>query len=243
MSGISVRTLRLYDELGVARPSGRSRAGYRLYREADLERLQQALFYRELDIGLDEIRRVLDSPGFDPVEALREHRASLGAKAERLEALIATVDKTIRRLTGEEGIMTTEELYEGFDAATAERWEREAEAKWGGGEPYRQSRERIKRMDKAEWQRVGARGAAIEAEFAEAYKSGAKSDGDRAAAASARWAEHLRAFYDPTPEIIAGLGDMYASHPEFRARYEAMAAGLADWLALAMKAHAEAMER
>jgi len=238
VAGVSVRTLRLYDELGLVSPSGRTPAGYRQYDEKDLFRLQQVLLYRELDVPLEEIRRMLDAPGFDLVEALERHRRLLELKAERLSRLIATVDRTVRGLRGEETMLTTEELYEGFDKDTIERYERESAEKWGGTNAWEQSRKRTKSMTKDEWKRVGARGAAIEAEFAAAFVAGAKPDGSKAAELCARWADHLRAFYDPSPEMLAGLGRMYADHPEFRARYEAMAPGLAAWLAESLAAYA-----
>lgn len=237
MAGVSVRTLRLYDDMGLVSPSGRTPAGYRQYGGADLLRLQQVLLYRELDIPLEEIRQLLDAPGFDAIKALERHRHLLELRTERLTRLIATVTRTITDLSGEETMMTTEELYEGFDKATIERYEGEAKKNWGGTNAYEQSRKRTRAMSKDEWKRVGARGGAIEADFATAFKSGEKPDGAEAATVCARWAEHLRAFYDPSPEMLEGLGRMYADHPEFRARYEGMAPGLADWLASALSVY------
>ncbi|PKL08849.1 MAG: MerR family transcriptional regulator [Spirochaetae bacterium HGW-Spirochaetae-7] len=243
IAGVSVRTLRLYDELGLVSPSGRTPAGYRQYDEAALLRLQQVLLYRELDVPLDEVRRILDTPGFEALEALNRHRHLLELRTERLSRLIATVDRTMNRIKGEGSMMTVEELYEGFDKATIERYEREARKQWGDTLAYEQSRKRTRSMSKDEWKRVGTRGAALESAFAAAFTAGAKPDGPEAAGLCASWAEHLRAFYDPNPEILAGLGRMYADHPEFRARYEAMAPGLADWLAAALEAYSTALKR
>ncbi len=242
MAGVSVRTLRLYDEMGLVSPSGRTQAGYRQYGEGDFHRLQQVLLYRELDVPLEEIRRMLDAPGFDTLEALARHRRLLELRAERLARLITTVDRTIKDLSGEETTMTTEELYEGFDKATIERYESEAKKHWGGTDAYEQSRKRTRAMSKDEWKRVGARGSAIETDFAAAFKAGEKPDGAAAATVCARWAEHLRAFYDPSPEMLEGLGRMYSDHPEFRARYEEMAPGLADWLASALSSYSKTLK-
>jgi len=242
MAGVSVRTLRLYDEMGLVSPCGRTLAGYRQYGEGDFHRLQQVLLYRELDVPLEEIRRILDAPGFDTLEALVRHSRLLKLRAQRLSQLIATVDRTIKDLSGKETTMTTEELYEGFDKATIERYESEAKNNWGGTNAYEQSRKRTRSMSKDEWKRVGARGSALETDFAAAFKAGEKPGSAAAAAVCARWAEHLRAFYDPSPEMLEGLGRMYADHPEFRARYDGMAPGLADWLASALSAYSRTLE-
>src|SRR5690606_30599484 len=94
-AGVSVRTLHHYDEIALLRPEKRSAAGYRLYGHAQLLRLQQILFYRELDFPLEEIGRLLDAPGFDPARALRAHRPALEARLGRLHRLLETLDKTL----------------------------------------------------------------------------------------------------------------------------------------------------
>jgi DNA-binding transcriptional MerR regulator len=241
LAGVSVRTLRLYDERGLVTPSGRTAAGYRLYGDGDLLRLQQALFYRELDFSLDDIARALDEPGYDNVAALRRHRRLLELKAERLATLMATIDRTVRDLNGEEAMLSDKELYEGFDDETIERYEREAKDAWGGGAAYEQSRKRVRSMGKEDWARLKARGEEIALAFAAAFKAGEAADSDAAMELCARWVEHLRAFYEPNPELVAGLGAMYADHAEFRAYYEAKAPGLADWLKPALAAYAKAM--
>jgi MerR family transcriptional regulator, thiopeptide resistance regulator len=241
LAGVSVRTLHLYDQKGLVSPSGRTPAGYRLYGETDLLRLQQVLFYRELDFSLEDIKKALDTPGYDNVAALRRHRRLLELKAERLGTLMGTIDRTIRSLYGEEDMLTNKDLYEGFDDETIERYEREAKASWGGTDAYEQSRRRVKAMSKEQWQAVKARGGEITLAFAGLYKAGKRPDGPEALEVCARWAGHLKAFYDPTPEIIQGLGAMYADHPEFRATYEKYAPGLADWLKPAMAAYAKTM--
>ena len=114
LAGISVRTLHHYDHIGLLTPSARSAAGYRLYGTEDLLRLQQILLFRELDLPLEEIRRILDDPGFDPVRALAQHRRTLELRAERLARLLHTIDRTIARLTEVDMSLTDEELYEGL---------------------------------------------------------------------------------------------------------------------------------
>ncbi len=241
LAGVSVRTLRLYDERGIVTPSCRTAAGYRLYGDAALLRLQQALFYRELDFSLDDIAKALNEPGYDNLAALMRHRRLLELKAGRLATLMATIDRTVRDLNGEEAMLSDKELYEGFDDETIRRYEREAKDAWGGSAAYEQSRKRVRAMGKEEWARVGARGEEITEAFADAFKAGEAAEGAAAQGICARWVEHLRAFYEPSPELVAGLGAMYADHDEFRAFYEKRAPGLSDWLKPALAAYAKSM--
>ncbi len=156
MAGVSVRTLHHYDQIGLLKPPARTEAGYRLYGENDLLRLQQILFFRELDLPLAEIKAILDRPGFDQVEALRDHRRMLGERAERLARLLRTVDRTIAKLTGEDNMpITDEELYEGFSPKEREQlqgYEAEARDRWG--EMAAESQGRVRQMSKAQWQAI-----------------------------------------------------------------------------------------
>lgn len=130
LAGISVRTLHYYDDIHLLTPAERSEAGYRLYGESELLRLQQILFYRELDVPLNEIGAILDDPGFNKVRSLRAHKVALVSRKERLSRLINTIDNTIANLR-KDAIMTPEELYEGFPREQAEAWRQEALDRWG----------------------------------------------------------------------------------------------------------------
>ncbi|TLN15223.1 MerR family transcriptional regulator, partial [bacterium] len=130
LAGVSVRTLHHYDQIGLLRPNLRTPAGYRIYQHTDLLRLQQILFYRELDVPLAEIQALLDRPGFDPVRALKDHRQSLHEKAARLARLIETIDQTLSQYT-KEIPMKDEELYKGFTPEQAKRYRREAAESYG----------------------------------------------------------------------------------------------------------------
>ncbi|MBS1271813.1 MAG: HTH-type transcriptional activator mta [Candidatus Marinimicrobia bacterium] len=113
LAGISVRTLHHYDEINLLKPAERTHKRYRLYGEDELLRLQQILFYRELDFPLEEIKAILDAPDFDTVEALKEHKSALISRKKRLEKLLTTIDKTIAKM--EKGSkMIYEELYDGI---------------------------------------------------------------------------------------------------------------------------------
>jgi DNA-binding transcriptional MerR regulator len=238
MAGVSVRTLHHYDAIGLVKPGTRSASGYRLYGESELLRLQQVLFYRELDMGLEEIGRILDEPGFEPVGALETQKRLLAARAERMARLMDTIDRTIGRLKGET-MLRDEELYAGFAKEEVATIKKEAQERWGASEAYAQSQARLARMTKAEWSKVTAEGKAIDEAVASAMARGEAPGSGEVQALMARKYGHLRSFYEPTPEMFAGLGRMYLEDERFRARYEAIAPGLADYLRSAMEAYAE----
>lgn len=123
LAGVSVRTLHHYDRLGLLKPSIRTEARYRLYGEQELIRLQQILFYKELDFSLHEILAILEDPNFNMITALESHKLALQARQYRLSTLLITIDKTISTLQGEQVMLTNEELYEGFPKGQAYRQE------------------------------------------------------------------------------------------------------------------------
>jgi len=131
LAGVSVRTLHLYDEIGLLKPSVRTEAGYRLYEEKELLRLQQILFYKELDFPLKDIGDILDDPGFDRIRALESHRVALLARKGRIDSLLTTIDKTIFHLKKGEVMLSHEELYEGLPKEKAAGWRKEAQERWG----------------------------------------------------------------------------------------------------------------
>jgi DNA-binding transcriptional MerR regulator len=116
MSGVTVRTLHFYDEIGLLKPAHQGANSYRIYKEPQLLKLQQILFYRELGFELKQIKQILGREGFDVVAALTSHRQLVENKLACLNALVKTVDKTIKHLQGAE-LMTSEEMFEGFSVA------------------------------------------------------------------------------------------------------------------------------
>jgi DNA-binding transcriptional MerR regulator len=130
LAGVSARTLHLYDKIGLLKPGKRTQAGYRQYSEDELLRLQQVLFYRELDFPLKEIKEIMNDPDFDVGKALIGHKASLLIRRERLNILLNTIDKTISNLNNKQ-MTNIEELYEGMPKEQAVAWRKEAADKWG----------------------------------------------------------------------------------------------------------------
>ena len=236
LAGVTVRALHHYDQIGLLTPAARNAADYRLYGQQELLRLQQILFYRELDLSLHEIKEVLDDPRFDPVQALQRHKHSLEGRAQRLAILINTVDRTIQHLEEQNMPLTDKDLYEGFDKETAERYQREAEERYDPA-LVQESQQRLRKLSKEQWNAVKAEGDEITRSLAAMI---AQYPTDAAVQANiARhyaWIEH---FYTPTAEVYAGLGQLYVENDEFRTHYEQYAPGLADFMCAAMAYYAE----
>jgi len=147
MAGVSVRTLHYYDQTGLLKPSVRTEAGYRLYGEKELLRLQQILFYKELDFPLQEIHDILDDPDFDLIMALKKHKQAIKDRRNRLGVLMTTIDKTILTLKGERHMLTNDELYAGFPKEKAEAYRKEAIDKYGA-ETIEKSEAKLRKMSK-----------------------------------------------------------------------------------------------
>lgn len=236
MAGVSVRTLHHYHEIGILAPAARSAAGYRQYSEADLLRLQQILFYRELDVPLREIGRILDDDGFDLATALAAHRDRLLGEQDRLARLLQTIERTLARLKGDTMALTDEELYEGFTKEERERYQREAREQYGAA-TVAASEERARRMSKEQW-------AALKKEGEEVARGLAALMGRDPADAEvqaliARHHATIEPFYHATAEIYRGLGLLYVESPEFRAYYDRYREGLADFMQAAMAHYAD----
>jgi DNA-binding transcriptional MerR regulator len=236
MAGVSVRTLHHYDQIGLLKPSTRTAVGYRLYQEQDLLRLQQILFFKELEMPLKEIREILDDPGYDQVEALEQHRRLLQGRMERLARLLTTIDRTIQRLTEDSMTMKDEELYAGFTPEQAERYRREAREMYGEAR-VEESERRLRQLSKAEWDAIRAEGDEVTRSMA-ALMDRAPDDAEvqEVVARHRAWIEH---FYPVSADGYRGLAQTYTSHPEFRAFYDRYAPGLADFLAAAMAHYAD----
>jgi DNA-binding transcriptional MerR regulator len=236
MAGVSVRMLHHYDALGLLAPSARTAAGYRLYQAQDLLRLQQILFFKELDLPLDQIRAILDDPAFDQVQALKTHRRMLEQRTERLARLLRTIDKTLLKLTGDTMEMTDAELYEGFTPEQVERYEREVAERYDPA-LVQESKRRLRKLSKAQWQAVKQESDDVTRAIA-ALADRAPDDPEvqKLIARHHAWIEN---FYPASAEVYRGLGQLYTSHPEFRAHYDRYRPGLADFMQAAMAYYAD----
>lgn len=233
LAGVTPRTLHHYDAIGLLRPSSIGNNGYRIYDEAAALRLQQILFYRELGLELSAIREVLDAPEFETAAALERHRAALAARVNRLQHLIHTIDRTLLHLKGEIE-MTTQDLFAGFDEETQARYEKEA-AEMYDSKVVAESSRRWKSYtaeDKARIQREG--GQVYQDMIPLLGRDPADAD---VQAVVRRWHEHLRAFYEPTSDILRGLGQAYAEQPEFSSFFAALHPDLPAFLSRAIDAY------
>jgi MerR family transcriptional regulator, thiopeptide resistance regulator len=235
LAGVSARTLHFYDEIGLLRPATRTAAGYRLYGEQELLILQQIMFFRQLDVPLEDIGRILADPNFDQARALRRHRELLEAQASRLDRLIETVDKTLRML---EGTMTLSDadLYEGFSQEQIERYKRESREAYGV-EVVEESERRAKGMSKGQWQAVRDEGDAVTRGLAGLMDR--PVDDPEVQQLIGRHYQWVCTFWTPDAAAYTGLGHLYTDNPEFRANYDKYGVGLADFLREAMAYYAE----
>ncbi|MGI5865617.1 MAG: MerR family transcriptional regulator, partial [Myxococcales bacterium] len=227
LAGISVRALHHYDEIGLLSPTGRSEAGYRLYEQEDLQRLQQILFFKVLGFPLEEIARILGDPAFDLRAALRMQRQLLEERAARIRALIKAVDATLQSI--EKGIaMTKEEMFEVFGDFDPKQYQEEVEQRWGETDAYRESARRTARYGKKEWEQIKAEGGAIQKEFAEAMAAGIAPTDVRAMDLAEKHRKYLeRWFYKCPREMHRGLGEMYVADPRFTENIDRLRPGLA----------------
>jgi DNA-binding transcriptional MerR regulator len=245
LSGVSVRALHHYDAIGLLKPRAVGINGYRYYDRADLLRLQQILFHRALETPLKEIQAALDDPGFDLAAALRAHRERLAAEAERYARLVDVVDRTLADLEGDE-TMDDNQLFDGFTPekqAEHEAWLIDRYGEDRAGRAIAGAKARMGSLTKVEVAAFQAERAAIEAEMATALEQGLPADSAVVDTIMRRhWNWVGRAWNrEPTSEAFVGLGRLYLEHPEFTARYEALASGLTEYLAEAMRAYAEKM--
>lgn len=207
LAGVSIRTLQYYDKIGLLRPAGYTDAGYRLYDDTDLERLQQILLFRELEFPLKEIRKIMESPDYDRDRALEQQIALLTLKKEHLENLIE-----LARGIKETGGNTMD--FSAFDTSRMEEYAAQAKASWGDTAAYKEFKEKAKDRTSEEERDLGAQMMRIFAEF------GRIKDRDPASGEAQALAGKLQAFitehsYKCTEDILSGLGRMYAAGGDF----------------------------
>lgn len=231
MASVSVRTLHYYDQIGLLKPQRNLANNYRHYGKEALLRLQQILFYKEMDFPLEQICAILNDPDFDLVQALESHSKALTAKSNRLQTLIATVDATIDNLKGKNN-MTQNDYFKGFSEAEQAEYEKQAAEKWDPATVHESNR-KWRSMSKAEQDALLAKGERITLAIKEAMPSGT---GDaKVQALVGEWHEYIGNFYPCSLEILSGLGKAYAEQPEFRAFYTRIHPDMPDFLCKAIQ--------
>lgn len=229
LTGVSVRTLHYYDEIELLVPACVDKdTGYRYYDQTSLLRMQEILFYRELDFSLKSIGQILSSPNYDAKQSLSEQRNLLILKKERLERLISAIDHA----------MKGENVMSAFDNSKFDAYKAEARQRWGNTDAYREHAERTKNYSKTKWKELAGEMNEIFAEFALCMKNGKTPDSAEVQNLVKALQDHITGNYYPcTNEILAGLGQMYAADERFRSSIDGNGDGTARFVSEAIEAY------
>ncbi|MGQ3889483.1 MerR family transcriptional regulator [Legionella sp. CNM-1927-20] len=238
ISGISTRTLRFYDQIGLLKPAFYGSNNYRYYEEDQLLILQQILFYRELGFSLNEIQKIICSHDFDKLEALHAHKEALLKNLNKTKALLKTIDKTIAHIRGKV-IMSEIEMYEGFNADKQAEYEKYLVAK--GGLTQKEidaSWKKVSHWQKQDWEAHQEEGNAINQELVMAIEAGLLPEDDKVQKIIKRHYNWVKKFWTPTQESYIGLSQMYLEHTDFKQFYENIHPKLLDFLIAGMTIYA-----
>ncbi|MDR3584745.1 MAG: MerR family transcriptional regulator [Desulfosporosinus sp.] len=232
MAGVSTRTLRYYDEIGILKPARINSSGYRIYGKTEVDRLQQILFYRELNVSLESINEIVTAPSFDGARALREHHAKLLEKREQLDVLISNVEKTVALTEGRIKMMDKEK-FEGFK----QKLVADNEAKYGkeihekyGETVVNKSNQKVKGMTQEQYNAVTKLATEVIETLQAAFLTGDPA-GELAQKTADLHRQWLCFYWDGyTKESHAGLAQMYVDDPRFTAYYDKKQPGAAKFL-------------
>ena len=220
LASVTTRTLRYYDQIGLLSPASTGGNGYRYYDRSSLLRLQQILFLRELDVPLQEIRRLLSQPNLDLQAVLSRHRAALDRRRKRLQKLIETIDHTIANLKGENN-MTDSEYFEGFDQS---QYEEEVRERWGDTPQYAESQRKWKSFTKEQKDAILKTSSELTLRMV-AQADSSPDDADVQAAVGEYFTHMNQSFYTFNLEFFRNLSDMWVADERFAANYEKIRKG------------------
>lgn len=235
LAGITPRTLHHYDDIGLLKPSRVGDNGYRYYGEDAVLRLQQILFYRELDIPLDDIKKIMGRRDYDVMGALQSHKEALSKQAARINRLIQTVDNTINHLKGSK-TMSDDKFFEGFSEEEQEKYALEAEQMYDP-ETVRESNRKWKAYSAAKKEAILEEGNAIYSDMIAVMPKGAASP--EAQAVVERWRKHMDYFWTPNLEQLQTLANGYVEDARFKANFDKMHPQLAEFMHAAVKVYVE----
>ncbi|MFI9256049.1 MerR family transcriptional regulator [Streptomyces sp. NPDC053069] len=237
--GVTVRALHHWDEIGLARPSLRTLAGYRLYTAADLERLQRIVVYRELGLGLDRIRAVLDDPAPSVAAALRAQRGEVAERIDRLQRLGTGLDRMIE--AHERGLLlTVDQQAAVFGPEWDPEWAVQARKEYGDTAQWKQFAERSASRGPEEWQAVTDAVAGFECALAEAMAAGVAPGSPEADALVERHRKVFAAYFPLSRKMQVCLARKFEADPGFAAHYDGIRPGLAGWFRRIVDASARA---
>ena len=231
LTGVSVRTLHYYDEMGLLKPACVDRStGYRYYDETCLLRMQEILFYRELDFSLKSICEILSSANYDKEKALIEQKTLLILKKERLERLVSAIDDA----------MKGENVMKAFDNTEFEKYKAEAKEKWGKTDAWKEHSEKTRSYSKDKWQSAEDGLNAIFKAFAECKAAGNDICSESAQALVARLQSYITEnFYTCTRQILSGLGQMYVMDERFKENIDKNGDGTAEFVSNAIAVYCQ----
>ncbi|MHB8126126.1 MAG: MerR family transcriptional regulator [Desulfitobacteriaceae bacterium] len=232
MAGVSTRTLRYYDEISILKPARINSSGYRIYGQAEVDQLQQILFYRELSVSLESIKDIITEPSFNGAQALKEHHEKLLEKREQLDVLIANVEKTIALSEGRIKMMD-QEKFKGFKQKLVDdneaNYGKEIRGKYGN-ETVNKSNQKVQGMSQEQYDEVTKLAAEVIETLQAAFKTGDPA-GELAQKAADLHRQWLCYYWDGyTKEAHAGLAQMYVDDPRFTAYYDEKQPGTAVFL-------------
>ncbi len=231
LTGVSVRTLHYYDEIGLLKPAFiNEQNGYRDYDEKSLERMAEILFYRELDFPLKSILGILSSPDYNKASAFRKQKELLMLKKERLERMISALDEAVK---GDIPVNT----FNSNEYETARKqYADEAKQRWGNTDAYKESERKTAGYSAGKWDDVNAGLNAVLAGFADALRNGATPESEETQLLVKKLQDYITDnFYTCTNEILAGLGQMYVADERFKSNIDKNGEGTAEFVSESIK--------
>ncbi|MFD0364031.1 MerR family transcriptional regulator [Nocardia sp. GCM10030253] len=237
--GVTIRALHHWDAIGLVRPSERTDTGYRLYTVADLARIHRVLVYRELGIPLNDIGTLLDAPATDATASLCRQRDQLRERVAHLQRMSDALDRMIE--ARQSGILlSAEEQVAIFGQHWQPSWVEQAHDRWGDTAQWAQYAERAAGRTAEHWQQIAESVDALNAELAEAHRTGVVPGSDQANALAERHRASIGSYFDCTHSMHVCLGRTYATDPGFAAFYDDIETGLTTWLRDIIDANARA---
>jgi len=221
LAGVTTRTLRYYDEIGLLSPTFTGENGYRYYDTDCLLRLQQILFFRELEVPLKDIHLIISRPDFDLLQALRNQRTTLQSRAKRLDTLIDTIDQTLASIKGERN-MTDKDYFEGFDET---QYEDEVKERWGDIPQYAESRKKWASYSADQKNAIKEEGGEITLRMVGAGPDASPDDPAVQAAVRDYHTYLNKHFYTCEVAFLRSLADMWVEDLRFAVNYERIREG------------------
>lgn len=229
LAGITVRTLHYYDKIDLLKPTYIAKNNYRIYDEFCLKRLQEILFFKELQVPLKEIKQILDDKSYDKEKILANHKKLLTMKRNRLNELIKLIDKIL----GDDTVSLKEFDMKNIKEET-KKYAKEAKEKWGDTNAYKQSRNKTSKYTTKDWEKMNNESTKIYMDFIDCMNQ--NTDCKSAESLVREWKNHItKYYYDCTNEILQGLGDMYVADIRFKNNINKHGEGLAEFMSESIK--------